>query len=215
MNITTIFAMGKNGEMGTDSQENHYLPWKRSPEDMKFLKAKLDEPCIFGLNNVLVATYATYSLLPASMKKQIEINNYRVVLLTADIHKKCTGNYKLLTMGSIKGIYSTETVQFNNIRNEQFASRFKQAIALALDSSTDGIDNLVYLGSPQFVLEMMSISDSTFITVFNEVLPVKITHGIGQAGLLQIERSPRKLIQTIDNGYIMEVVGRCYNINNY
>lgn len=212
MKITTIFAMGKNGEMGTDSQANHFLPWARNTEDMAFLKAKLDE---LGLQNnsvgmsVLVATYATYNLLPASMRRIIEHRGYKVILLTSDIHKKADEKYSILTMGDTIFLSPRKPIE-QGINNEQFAKKFKGALSLVVEPST--VENLLYLGSPQFTKEMMGISDKTFITVFEEVLDVKITHELGQLGLQQVAKRPRKKIQTIENGYIMEVASKCYNI---
>lgn len=215
MKITTIFAMGKNGEMGTDSEQNHFLPWKRSVEDMKFLKSKIDE---LGtqLNSVgrsvLVATYATYSLLPSSMRRLIKDRGYTVILLTADIHKEVTESYNTLSMGDDVFLNTNTTVE-QGINNAKFAKKFRGAISLVIDPSI--VENLLYLGSPRFAKEMMGISTKTYITVFEEVLDVKITHELGQIGLQQLNKRPRKKIQTIENGYIMEVASKCYNINPY
>jgi len=195
MKITTIFAMTPEGDMGVDDEQNYNLPWERNAEDMAFLKETIRSIANSEVGtNVVLLTLGTAKLLPRSMFDLLEELNYKVVLLSTDIR-----NF------TPKGHYKFRLPEVSN-HAKIFKHEILNGIGLFLDTNT--VSNILYLGSPRFLSNMMNISDVSYVTILKGRDKAKATHTINPYTQLILDTCPQALVKEIKDGYILKVASK-------
>lgn len=195
MKITTIFAMTPEGVMGVDDEQNYNLPWERNAEDMEFFKETIRSTAnSSGGTNVALLTLGTAKTLPKSLFTLLEELEYKVVLLSTDAR-----NF------TPKGDFMFKIPEVSN-HAKIFKQEILSGISLFLDINT--VSNILYLGSPKFLPNMMDISDVTYVTILKGRDKAKATHTINYNTHLILENSPKALVKNISGGYIYKVASK-------